>query len=463
MTNGSTLTKAAQNRLTPEQNAWRWRILIATYLGYCGYYLCRKVFTLCKTTLAAEFHVDLKMIAHIWTAYLVAYMVGQFICSFVGRKWGPRVLLLGGLGISIAINLVFGFANSYWTFFIFMIFNGLVQASGWPGSVGSAAGWLRRQERGTIMGVWNTNFIIGNMFVKGLGGFILKSGWHILFLGCAVVASSHCWGGENNNWRYAYFGCTIVSFAIWWLLYFWQRNKPEDVGLEAIVEKECDETRPVQASDEDHISFSQYMKLLLNPVIILMGTSYFCLKFLRYALDSWTPSFLNMLGLDVGQSAYYSMIFDFIGFPGAIFAGWALDRFFKGRWAPLCLMMGVGMVFGYILVVIFGANPYLFAICCGLVGFMLYGPDSILCGAAAIHVAGEKNTTAVAGMINGMGSVGPVVQEEVIGSLLEGKNGMHNANLLGLAMSVLFVLIMLVVSWQVRVAQKKTLCSMSKT
>jgi len=423
--------------LSRDQRMWRWRVLISTYFAYAGYYLCRKVFSLCKTTLGGEFNVGLDAIAHIWTAYLVAYMIGQFLNSFLGRKRGPRVLLLGGLGTSIAINVIFGFANSYWTFLVFMFFNGLVQASGWPGCVGGVAEWLRKRDRGTVMGVWSTNYLVGNIMVKSLGGYLLAT----------------------YTWRYAFFGCTILAFAIWWLVYFWQRDKPEDVGLEPIVDKEADEGRAVRASDEEHISLRQYMKLVLNPVIPVMGLSYFCIKFLRYALDSWLPTFLNLQGFDVGRAAYYSQIFDIAGLAGAIVAGVALDRWFRGRWAPLCLLMGIGMVLGYLAVVTFGGNPYALAFCFGAVGFMIYGPDTLLCGAASIQVAGEKNGVAVAGLVNGIGSVGPVVQEEVIGRLIEGREplvGIRNANLLALTMSVAFVVMMVAVTWYVHAAQKRS-------
>jgi len=447
--------------LSRAQSVWRWKILIATYFGYCGYYLTRKVYTLIMKTLNAQYGWSLSALGDVWAAYLIAYMAGQFINSYLGRRFGPRVLLLGGLGASISINLVFCFTHSYWVFMVMMILLGLVQASGWAGSVGSVAGWLRRHERGTIMGVWNTNFVLGNIMVKGLGGFILKTGWHAMFVACAAMASKDfCWNGEANNWRYAFLGCTLVAALIWLLLLFWQRNEPEDVGLEKIIETECDETRPVHASTEDQITFKQYLALLANPVILSMGTCYFCLKFIRYALDTWTPTLLQVLHFDVGKSAYYSMIFDFVGIPGVLFAGWALDHWFKGKWTPLCLLMGIGMIIGYIFVVVLGGNPYLFAICCGLVGFMLYGPDSIVNGAAAMHVAGEKNTTAVTGIINGMGSLGAVIQSFVIGRLLEGDNGMRNSNILGLGVSVAFVLLILLVIWQVKQAGKRnTACS----
>lgn len=440
MSQGNTPTALEDKALSNEQRAWRWRILIATYFGYAGFYLCRKAFSLVKTSIASDFNIGLDKVAHIWTAYLVAYMVGQFVMSNLGRKWGPRVLLLGGLGVSMVINALCGIANSFWTFMGFMFFNGVVQAAGWPGSVGGVAEWLRKRERGTIMGIWSTNYLVGNIMVKSLGGYILS-----------VYTEAH--------WPYVFFGCTMAAFIIWWILFFWQRNKPQDVGLEPIVETaKDDESRMVDASDEAQITFRQYLRLLMNPVIPLMGLSYFFLKFLRYALDSWQPTFLDILGLGASKSAYLSMSFDFVGLPGAILAGWALDKWFRGRWDLICLYMGMGMTVGYGLTVAFGGNAYIFTLCCGLIGFMLYGPDTLLAGAAAVQVAGERNAVAVAGFVNGVGSIGPIIQEEVIGQLFKGTDqmaNMHKANMLGLGMSITFVLMMGLVVLQVRATKKK--------
>jgi len=416
--------------LTHEQQSWRWRILISTYFAYAGYYLTRKVFTISMTSLSSDFHVGLDKIAHIWTSYLLAYMIGQFVNSFIGRKWGPRLLLLGGLGISIVINIIFGFANSYSTFMTFMFFNGLVQASGWPGTVGGVANWLRRKERGRIMGIWSTNYLVGNIVVKMLGGFLLAA----------------------LGWRYAFWGCTLLAFAIWWLIYFWQRTRPEDVGLDAIV-RTLPEEAEIEASQQCHIRFKDYIKLLLNPIVPLMGLSYFSVKFLRYALDSWLPTFLNLQGLDKAQAAYYSTIFVYAGLAGAILAGFALDKMFHSRWERLSLVMGIGMVAGYWSVLRWGQNPIVLAFLFGLVGFMLYGPDTLLCGAASVQVAGEENCVALAGLVNGMGSIGPVIQMEVI-SWIMGDNppaiAIRNTNRLALGMSILFVVFMFIINLNLR-------------
>ena len=421
--------------LTSGQMTWRWRILLATYLGYGGFYLTRKTLTICKTTIAKDLGWELGDTAHLWTAFLVAYMLGMFICSFIGRRWGPRVLLLGGLGLSIGFNLIFGVTNSFATFLVFMFFNGLVQAAGWPGSVGAVAQWLRPAERGRIMGVWSTNYLMGNMLVKTLGGFLLGS----------------------FGWRWSFWGCTLLSFAIWWLVYFRQRSRPQDVGLTPIVDEQSSEARAVSASQADHISFKQYLQLAMNPIILAMGASYFCIKFLRYALDSWLPSFLNIQGLDVAHASYYSQAFDFAGVGGVFLAGWALDRWFRGNWAAVSACMALGAIGGYVAVINFGGSPVAGVFCFGLVGFMVYGPDSLLCGAASVTVAGEKNAVAVAGLVNGLGSIGPIVQEEVIGWLVRGdvQRGMKNTNLLTLSVSIVMAMLLASIAWRMHVLAAK--------
>jgi sugar phosphate permease len=421
--------------LSHEQRMWRWRILISTYCAYGGYYFCRKVFAICKPDLVKEFGVTMQDVAALWVAYLIAYSVGQFICSYVGRKHGPRFLLLSGLGLSIACNLVFGITNSYWTFMAFMIFNGLFQASGWPGCVGGVAQWLREKERGFIMSIWSTNYVLFSALVKGLGGFLLGA----------------------YGWRYAYFGCTLAAFVVWWLVYFWQRNRPQDVGLESIVAENKSESA-CQTKAGSTISFADYLRVLANPIVLLMGVGYFFLKFLRYALDSWLPTFLQVEGFASDKAAYYSSIFEWAGLAGVIVTGYLFDRYFQRRWATLCLGMSAGMVAGYLCVVQFGANPYALAVCFGLVGFMLMGPDTLLCGALAVQVAGESNAVAVAGIVNGMGSLGPVLQEIVIGKLMSAKDpslSMLRANYLALGMSIGFMAVMILALLMSRSATRR--------
>ncbi len=58
----------------------------------------------------------------------------------------------------------------------------------------------------------------------------------------------------------------------------------------------------------------------------------------------------------------------------------------------------------------------------------------------------------MAGLVNGMGSAGSVLQEEVIGWLVRGdpQAGMRNTNLLALGMSILLACLLAGVAWRTR-------------
>ena len=92
---------------------WQIKIFIATWLAYVGYYFCRKAFFVVKGPLSDELHLNTIQLAHLGTAYLAAYAVGQFSSAYFGRKLGPKLLLLLGVGISIICNFIFGMSNIF--------------------------------------------------------------------------------------------------------------------------------------------------------------------------------------------------------------------------------------------------------------------------------------------------------------------------------------------------------------
>ena len=121
---------------------WRTKILATTWLSYAGFYFCRKNFAIAKSSLLTSLQIDKSDLAHIVSAYLLAYMLGQFMTALLSRRVASRVLLLSGMGISLGCNVVFGFSYlsgpaGYWPLLIFNIINGFAQATGWPANVGS--------------------------------------------------------------------------------------------------------------------------------------------------------------------------------------------------------------------------------------------------------------------------------------------------------------------------------------
>ena len=221
-----------------------------------------------------------------------------------------------------------------------------------------------------------------------------------------------------------FLGASMVLGGVWLLFYFLQRNKPEDVGLPPI-EDESPATEDDNSQGESRRGRNESKPVGFSPqlilTIVMMGAFYFFLKAIRYALWSWAPYFLQLnYHLSKDSAGYYSTLFDILGFLGVLTAGFVSDRVFKGRRTTVALTMMIGLTVATSLMWFIGLrSPLYFALVLGVIGFMLYGPDSLLTGAGAIDVGSRKYAIAAAGIINSMGSCGAVCQEFVIGYLYD--------------------------------------------
>ncbi len=371
---------------------WQVRILVATWLAYAGYYFCRKPFYVAKADMGSALGYSSVDLAHLGTAYLAAYTVGQFSSALFGRMLGPRLLLVVGIGISIACNLVFGVTNSFGTLMLFLALNGLAQGTGWPGCIGSLAHWFHRRQRGSVLGVWSTCYTVGS----------LASTWYA------------AWLLGHAGWRWSYFGGALALLGIWLLVVLLHPNRPESVGLPPL-EEEGEPQAPTSKTHGGREPLGWSRDVVFS--VLLMGLIYFTIKFLRYALWSWAPFFLRRnFGLAGDHAGYLSTVFELCGLLGVVSAGVASDKIFRGRRAFLSFLMLAMMTLAFLLMATLGASSvFFFALAMGLAGFMLFGPDSLLSGVGAIDVGTRRGALVAAGIINGMGSIGPVFQEEIVG------------------------------------------------
>ncbi len=373
---------------------WRVKIFLSSWLCYVGYYFARKSWGIVKAALDQELGFGPEMLGWIEASYLVAYALGQFLAGWAGRRWGPRAILLVGMAVSVGAHTAFGFVNNPMTFAAFMFVNGLAQATGWPGCVGTMANWFRREERGVVMGFWCTNYQVGGVLAKGLATLAL--------------------GALAYRYRYAFFSGSAVLLLVWLVVLVFLRNKPEDVGLPALVEEEIHQSPGA-------VGWSRGTW----TSILLVGAFYFFVKFIRYALDGWVPYLFSIHhGLEYSEAGFLSLIFDLFGVAGVIFIGWISDRFFHGRRAKISFFMVLCMVLSCLLLLWAGPRSvFFFAVGLAAVGFTLFGPDSLMSGAAAIDIGTPQQATLAAGIINGMGSIGAIFQAGIIGTLLARSGG----------------------------------------
>ena len=375
--------------------SWRWRIFASTWLCYAGFYFCRRPYSIAKAEIGTQLHWHATDLASVYAAYLIAYTLGQFASGAIGPRLGPRKMLLGGMALSIACSVAFGFTDSLLWFVALMSVNGLAQATGWSNTVGTMASWFKREERGTVMGLWATNFQVGGVASAALAAWMLP----------------------RHGFRFAFFSGAAVLAGVAVIVFVWQRNRPEDVGLPALV----DDQEPALSADSPTPKWSR----ATWTTVLLIGFAYFGMKFIRYALWSWAPFFLEKnLHLKGDDAGYVSTVFDVCGILGVIVTGYLSDKLFHGRRAMVSFLMVCGVCAATLLLFTIGAQSvYGFAISIGLIGITLYGPDALLTGAGAMDVGGGRGAVRASGIISGIGSAGSVVQELVIGKMYDKANG----------------------------------------
>ncbi|HEX9473260.1 MAG TPA: MFS transporter [Steroidobacteraceae bacterium] len=382
---------------------YRAQLFAATWLSYAGFYLCRKVYAVLKHPLKEQFGLDDVHIAYPWTIYLIAYMLGQFLAAWLGKRMESRRVLAYGMCVAAACNIVLGalvdshVANVFSWMCVTMAIHGLAQATGWPHNVALFANWTRRSERGTLFGLWGTCYQLGAVAGKGLAGFLL--GW----LGMA----------------WSFYGSSLVLFAITIVFVMLARERPQSVGLS--LEDDAEPDVPAAAAGAAIPARQAPLPAGFIGSIMAMGLIYFGFKFIRYALDSWSTLILvEQFRISTTKAAYLSTAFDWIGFLGVIVGGLWSDRIPGARRTPVIFWMTAGcFVFTTLMWLVGLSSPVLFVAMLGLIGFTAMGPDSLLSGACAMDIGSRRQAALAAGVINGLGSIGPIVQEPLIGWLKE--------------------------------------------
>ena len=386
---------------SPLLRRYRAQLFTATWLSYFGFYVARKVYAVLKKPLKEQFGLDDVHVAYPWTIYLIAYMLGQFLAAWLGRRMQSRRVLLYGMVVAAACNIELGWlveshqASAYLWMCVTMGIHGFAQATGWPHNVGLFANWTRRSERGTLFSLWGTCYQFGAIAGKALAAFLL--GW----LGMA----------------WSFFGSSIALLAITVLFAFLARERPESVGLS--LEDEAEPDAPAASAPGMAADRPEPLPAGWIASIVAMGLIYFGLKFLRYALDSWSALMLGeQFGMSASVAGYWSTAFDWIGFLGVITGGVWSDRIAGARRTPVIFWMTFGCLgFTSLMWFVGLSSSTFFIVLLGLIGFTAMGPDSLLSGACAMDAGNRRQAALAAGIINGLGSIGPIVQEPVIGWL----------------------------------------------
>lgn len=352
-----------------------------SWLAYATYYLGRRGFGVVKKPLHDQLGVSEVALGRIDTAYLTAYSLGQFLSGVLGDHVGARRLVGYGMLLSAAMCAAFGALDSALAFGMVFAVNGLAQATGWPGTTRAMADWTTPETRGSVMAFFSTCYQVGGFAAVWFAGALASAyGWRAAFNGPAVV---------------------IAFVAVVILLFLPAAPAPSTPSVAAAA---APATNMTERGDAQRA-------VVRNPTIWLFAASYFFIKIIRYILLFWLPYYLSTtLGYSTLEAAGISTAFDAGGLVGVIAIGLLSDRVRLGRAGLACVWL-FGLVLACGAYVLWGASGKLAnVVLLAFIGATLFGPDSILCGAAAMDAGGPRAASMATGFVNGIGSIGPILQ-----------------------------------------------------
>lgn len=364
------------------------RAFSLTWLCYASYYLTRKNLAVVKSRLHTDLGVSTFELATLDTAYLIAYAVGQFLSGAVGDRIGSRRLLTVGLLGSATTALVFGLSSTFFPMFVAFAINGIFQSTGWSGNLKAIQPFLHTRYRGRVMGFWSTNYQVGGLAATALATYLLV----------------------HFGWRSAFTLPALWVLGMGVAIYLLLIEKPEDRGLPPVEVEARSKLLASSESNPNPAANITLFQLLGEPLMLTLGGAYFGLKLIRYSLLFWLPFYLRQhFHYSESQAGYLSLPFEIGGIVGSVVVGWVSDRYFRTQRlraaAFSVLLLGSAL---YFYQAMGGGSLLGNALLLGAVGFLLFGPDSLLSGTVAQELGGSQATGSVAGVINGIGSVGAI-------------------------------------------------------
>jgi len=373
------------------------------------------------------------------TAYLFSYAAAMFISGIVAERVDLRYFLSLGMIFSGVFTALFGFAHDFgihslWYLLAIQIILGIFQATGWPGVVSVMANWFGKGRRGLIMGLWNSHTSLGNILGSLVAGAFVNYNWGLSFTVPGLIIAG-------------------VGFTIFLCLV----PRPQEAGLASQAGEQAsqqeEESEPLlephlgdkeeAGETESAISFLSALRI---PGVMEFSLCLFFSKLVSYTFLYWLPNYIHSTsGVNAGQSAVLSTVFDLGGILGGSLAGLASDR--SGKPASVCgamLVAAIPSMFIYQATVeaggwcpltskdgvplhdeCFTANLLLTL----LTGVLVNGPYALITTAVSAELGqhpslsgSSKALATVTAIIDGTGSVGAAIGPFLAGPLSAGDN-----------------------------------------
>lgn len=379
------------NRIDPEYKKQRLKVFLGIFLGYAGYYLVRKNFSLAMPDLIDQ-GFSKAQLGFALSGVSIAYGLSKFLMGNVSDRSNARNFLTIGLVLSAFTMIfmgIFPFAtSSIAVMFILLFLNGWFQGMGWPPCGRVVVHWYSIKERGTMMSIWNVAHNVG-------GGLVGP----IAILAIEIFADWHS--------KFYFPGIIALFFAV--IAYILVRDTPQSCGLPPIEEYKNDYPKNYSADQEKEFTAKEifFKYVFNNRMLWYIAFANAFVYLVRYGILDWAPTFLEEAkGFSLKESGMAYFFYEYAGIPGTLLCGLISDKVFKGRRAPATIIY---MVLVLVAVLVYWKNPpgniWVDNAALIAIGFLIYGPVMLI-GVQALDLVPKKAAGTAAGLTGLFGYMG---------------------------------------------------------
>ena len=373
-----------KERVDKEYKKLRLQVFLGIFIGYAGYYLVRKNFSIAMPALE-QMGFDKADLGWALSAVSIAYGISKFVMGTVSDHSNARVFIPLGLIASAVIMTVMGLipwtvsSLSIMLMFCILFVNGWVQGMGWPPCGRVMVHWFSVRERGVKMSIWNIAHNIGGALMAPLAVF-----------GITIFG---VWGG-------AFYFPAMVAVVIAVIAYLLVRDTPQSCGLppiELYKPEEC--TQAYSSEQEKELSTKDILfgHVFNNKLLWIIAFANAFIYFVRYGVLDWAPMYLEQVKhMDLANSSWSYFAFEIAGIFGTILCGWLSDKVFRGRRAPVTIIY---MLLVMLAVYVYwnSASAMVTNVAMAAIGFLIYGPVMLI-GVSALDLVPKKAAGTAAGL-----------------------------------------------------------------
>ncbi len=357
-----------------------------TFLLSVLLYVDRVCISAAQPAIVADFGLSERQMGWVLSVFALGYALFQTPAGILADRFGPRRILTAVVTFWSLFTALTGAAFSYVSLLVFRLLFGMGEAGAFPGIARAVYSWIPMSERGLVTGINFSGSRLGGAFALPVVAWLITTlGWRSTFLLLGVVG---------------------LAWATIWFVWFQddpaRHNRISRAELEFIIahRQQAPTGKPAVLSKD---------LLLSSKNMWLAMAQYFASNFTFFFTLTWLfPHLRAEYGLEEVEAALYSSVPLIAGAMGNWFAGWLVDRIYRGgRWR---LSRTLPAILGFSLAAAGLVSSVYQSEVTGAILFLsvaIFGADMTLSPSWSLCVdIGRENSGAVSGTMNMAGNIG---------------------------------------------------------